>query len=131
MVRTVAEMLGQAHASVGVESPASAADALADGSAVLVDVRQSDEFAACRIAGSIQVARGLLEFAADPASGHHRTELQPEARIIVVSTSGARGALAAATLQSMGFVDVAVLEGGLTAWMAEGRPVATPEHSAA
>lgn len=129
MVKSVTEMLRQARASVTVESPAAAAEALAHGAALLIDVRQSDEFAACRIAGSMHVARGLLEFTADPESPKHRVELDPERRIIVVSASGARAVLAAATLQSMGYLDVAVLDGGLAAWIAEGRPVAEREYS--
>jgi rhodanese-related sulfurtransferase len=39
----------------------------------------------------------------------------------------ARAALAAATLLDMGYTDVAVLDGGLTAWQAAGLP--TTEHT--
>jgi rhodanese-related sulfurtransferase len=131
MVKSVAEMLGEARAAVAFETAAGAAAAHAEGTALLVDVRQSDEFAACRIEGSIQAARGLIEFIADPASPRHSPEFRPDRRIIVVSASGARAALAAATLQSMGFQDVSVLEGGLAAWIAGGRPVAEREYSPA
>jgi rhodanese-related sulfurtransferase len=131
MVKAVAEMLGEARASVAFETVAATAEALAEGTALVVDVRQSDEFAACRIDGSIQAARGLIEFIADPASPRHAPEFDPERRTIVVSASGARAALAAATLQSMGFLDVSVLDGGLAAWIAAGGPVAAREYSPA
>jgi rhodanese-related sulfurtransferase len=48
--------------------------------------------------------------------------LDPERRVIVHSTGGARSALAAASLQAMGYVRVAHLDGGLTAWKRAGRP---------
>ena len=49
--------------------------------------------------------------------------------MIVVCHSGARAALAAATLQDMGFGDVSILEGGLTAWLAAGLPVTEHEYA--
>jgi rhodanese-related sulfurtransferase len=131
MVKSVAEMLGQARASVAFETADATAEALGAGTALLVDVRQSDEFAARRIAGSVHAARGLLEFIADPSSPRHSPDFDPERRIIVVSDSGAMAALAAATLQSMGYLDVSVLDGGLAAWIAEGRPVAEREYTPA
>jgi rhodanese-related sulfurtransferase len=44
----------------------------------------------------------------------------------VVRGSGARSALAAATLASMGDGDVAHLEGGITAWTDAQRPIVPP-----
>jgi rhodanese-related sulfurtransferase len=41
----------------------------------------------------------------------------------VVCHSGARAALAAATLQDMGYDDVSVLDGGVTAWVEAGLPL--------
>lgn len=128
MVKSVTAMLREARASVGLESAASVADELAVSAAVVIDVRQRDEFATGHIPGSLSVPRGLLEFIADPASPRHLPELQPERRIVVVSTSGARAALAAATLQSMGYPEVVVLEGGIAAWRADGRQVSRHEY---
>ena len=48
------------------------------------------------------------------------------ARTIVVCASGARASLAALTLKTMGYEDVAVLDGGLKAWTDAGLP--TNEH---
>ncbi len=52
--------------------------------------------------------------------------LDPARRVIVYCRSGHRAALAAATLQSLGFEDVANLEGGISAWQEAGMP--TSEH---
>ncbi|HEX6953659.1 MAG TPA: rhodanese-like domain-containing protein [Agromyces sp.] len=130
MVKSVTEMLREARASVAAESASAVASALEEGAALLVDVRQHDEFAACRISGSISAPRGLLEFLADPASGRHVPELAPDRRVIVVSASGARAVLAAATLLSMGYADVTVLDGGIAAWSADGRPLVVRERVA-
>ena len=73
--------------------------------------------------------RGLLEFFADPASPKHAEALDPDRPMIVVCHSGARAALAAATLQDMGFTDVSILEGGLTAWLEAGLPVTEHEYA--
>jgi rhodanese-related sulfurtransferase len=55
--------------------------------------------------------------------------MQPNQRIILVCASGARASLAALTLKDMGYEDVAVLDGGLNAWMAAGLPTIEPEYS--
>lgn len=128
MVKSVTAMLREARASVGLESATSVADELAASGAVVIDVRQRDEYATGHIPGSLSVPRGLLEFIADPSSPRHRPELQPERRIIVVSACGERAALAAATLQSMGYPEVVVLDGGIAAWLADGRQVGRHEY---
>ena len=76
----------------------------------------------------MQVPRGLLEFAADPASPRHNAELDPSHRVIVYCRSGARAVLAAATLKTLGFENVANLDGGFGAWTDAGLP--TDEHHA-
>ncbi len=129
MTKTVIEMIGEARARVGSVSPADAAEELASGRAVLVDVRQSSEWEQGHIDRSVPAPRGILEFFADPTSPRHNEELDANRRMIVVCHSGARAALAAATLQDMGFQDVAILEGGLAAWMAAGLPVTDHEYA--
>ena len=125
MSKTVAELIAEANAQIGKVSPNDAAAEAAAGAAVLVDVREPVEWEH-HIAGAVQVPRGLLEFVADPASPKHRPELDPAGRVIVYCRSGARAALACATLKDMGFENVANLEGGFGAWQAAGLPSA--EH---
>ena len=97
---------------------------LASGDAVLVDLREAEELEANgRIAGSVHIPRGMLEFRADPASPYHQAPLDPSARVIVHCASGGRSALAAAALQDMGYERVAHLDGGLNAWKEAGKPV--------
>ena len=125
MSKTVAEMIAEANAQIEKVSPKDASDEVAAGQAVFVDVREPVEWEH-HIGGAVQVPRGLLEFVADPSSPKHRPELDPAGRVIVYCRSGARAALACATLKTMGFENVANLVGGFGAWQAAGLPSA--EH---
>ena len=120
------EMLMEAKAEVGSVPPGDAAAQVAAGEAVLLDVREGEEWQHGHIDGSVPAPRGLLEFLADPASPRHKAGLDPTRRVIVVCASGTRATFAAATLKHLGYADPVVLEGGLTAWTGAGLP--TNEH---
>jgi rhodanese-related sulfurtransferase len=106
--------------SLGVDQLATE---IANGGVVLVDIREPAELTEQgRIPGSMWVPRGILEFRADPTSPHHQVGLDPDRRVVLHSAGGARSALAAAALQAMGYVRVAHLDGGVTAWKRAGRP---------
>jgi rhodanese-related sulfurtransferase len=97
---------------------------LRSGKAVLVDLREADELAANgRIPGSVHVPRGMLEFRADPTSSYHSEQLDPSKRVILHCAGGGRSALGVQTLRSMGYTDVAHLDGGFTAWKDAGKSV--------
>jgi rhodanese-related sulfurtransferase len=125
MTTTALEMVNQANALIGHVSPLEARDELEAGTAVALDIREPVEWEH-HIAGAVQVPRGLLEFAADPASPRHRPELDPGRRVIVYCRSGVRAALAARTLLELGFEDVVNLDGGINAWKEAGLSLA--EH---
>ncbi len=85
---------------------------------LLLDVREPPEFAQVRLAGSVNVPRGLLEQACEwdfddtlPALAAGR-----EAEIVLVCRSGNRSVLAADLLQTMGFTKVVSLKTGLRGW---------------
>jgi rhodanese-related sulfurtransferase len=119
MPKTALEMIAEARAQLENIAPTDANTQVAAGQAMLLDVREPVEWEE-HIAGAVQVPRGLLEFAADPTSPRHKPELEPTRRVIVFCRSGARSALAALTLRTMGYEDVANLDGGFTAWKAAG-----------
>jgi rhodanese-related sulfurtransferase len=58
----------------------------------------------------------MLEFHADPECPAHLPALDPAKRLVLYCGTGGRSALAAKTLQDMGFEDVASLAGGFGAW---------------
>ncbi|MFI5210249.1 MAG: rhodanese-like domain-containing protein [Gemmatimonadales bacterium] len=128
MTKTAMEMIGEARAQVGTVAPKEAADELGTG-AVLVDVREPEEWQHGHINGSVPAPRGLLEFFADQTSPRHKQALDPTRRVIVVCASGARASLAAATLKTMGYQDVAILDGGLKGWTEAGLPTNEHEYS--
>ena len=118
-------MVGQAMAQIERVSPKDAFDEMTTDHVVFLDVREPVEWEH-HIAGAVQVPRGLLEFAADPASPRHKPELDPTRRVIVYCRSGARASLAALTLKTLGYEHAANLEGGFSAWKQAGLP--TNEH---
>jgi rhodanese-related sulfurtransferase len=104
-----------------VEDVAAELDA---GDPLIVDIREPAEREQHgSIPGAIAAPRGMLEFYADPTSPYHLPELDPSRRVILHCAAGGRSALAADTLQQMGYTDVAHLDGGFTAWKQAGRPV--------
>ena len=128
VARRAADMVAEARATIEELTVDELAGELASPNVVLVDLRETDELA---VAGSIpqavHVPRGTLEFQADPASRYHNPALRPERRVILLCATGARSALAAATLARMGYHDVAHLDSGIDAWIESGRPTRRDE----
>jgi rhodanese-related sulfurtransferase len=88
-----------------------------DPDTVIVDVRDAAEREADgAIPGSFHASRGMLEFHADPESSVHIQAFDPAKRVVLYCGTGGRSALAAKTLQDMGFMDVVSLAGGFAAW---------------
>ncbi len=56
-------------------------------------------------------------------SPQHNSELDPSRRVIVYCRSGARGTLAALTLRTMGYENIANIDGGFTACTEAGFPI--------
>lgn len=83
--------------------------------ALLLDVREPDEWRAARIPGARLIPLHELP--------SRLAELDPQREIIVVCRSGNRSAHATAYLQRAGFARVANLAGGLIAWSRAGLPV--------
>jgi rhodanese-related sulfurtransferase len=81
----------------------------------LIDVRQYPEFAAAHIAGS-ELAP-LHTLSRTSAAWDHRDA------ITLVCKSGRRAAQAREQLAGLGFTNLAILEGGIDAWAAAGRPL--------
>ena len=97
---------------------------LASGQALLIDVRESEErIEQGFIAGDLHLPRGMLEWYADPMTEYYRDELEPTRRLILYCSGGGRSALGVRTLNSLGYTNVAHLDGGLFAWVDAGKPV--------
>lgn len=91
---------------------------------LVVDVREADErVESGSIAHAVHVPRGLLEFRADPDHSAHDARFRRDRRVLLYCPDGARSALAARSLQRLGYTDVVHLHGGLRAWDAARLPL--------
>ena len=122
--KSAADLVKEAKEHVQALSPEQVNDEVAHGNATLIDLRETEELQQTgKIPGSKHAPRGMLEFYADPSLPYHRPEFDKNKRIILHCASGGRSALAASTLQQMGYQNVAHLEGGMKAWKEAGLPV--------
>lgn len=111
------DLLAQANAVIEVVAVQDLPYVEDDPDTVILDVRDDTERRQNgEIPGSVHASRGLLEFHADPESPMHVPALAPSKRVIIYCASGGRSALAARTLQEMGYSNVASLAGGFAAW---------------
>ena len=122
--KAAAEMVAEAKGRVENLTPEQVAAEIEGGGVVLVDIREDDERQRDgAIPGAVRAPRGMLEFWADPTSPYHREEFDPARRTVLYCASGGRSALAADTLQGMGYGNVAHLDGGIKGWREGGHPV--------
>ena len=113
------DLLADARSRVAEVMPWALRDRLAAAPApLLVDVRETDEFARVHIAGSLHVPRGVLEQACEwdydetvPALAAGR-----QTPIVLVCRSGNRSLLAADVMQALGFTAVVSLQTGVRGW---------------
>lgn len=96
---------------------------IAKGEVLVVDVRDAAEVQASgKVAGAVNVPRGLLEFRADPASPSHDQNFDKDKTIILYCASGGRSALSGKTLKDLGYEKVYNL-GGFKDWADSGGAV--------
>lgn len=123
---TFRELLAAAKNEITEIDTAGAAERIAAG-AVVLDVREPDEYDQGALAGAIHIPRGHLE-----AQIEGRV-LDKTAPVVVYCAGGVRSAFAARTMQELGYTDVFSMAGGFGRWKDEGRPwkapvVLTPEQ---
>ena len=78
--------------------------------AVLIDVRETDEFENGHAAGAIHLSKGVVELGIEEAVPNVSTP------IILYCGGGSRSALAADKFQKMGLTNLASIGGGVRAW---------------
>jgi sulfur-carrier protein adenylyltransferase/sulfurtransferase len=115
-----AELLRQIKSRIDEIDPAQARE-LASNGAMLVDVRETEEFAAGHIPGAKHVPRGYLESRIEGAVPDRSKHL------ILYCASGNRSAYAARTLvEDLGYEHVESMRGGITLWKDSGYEVEVP-----
>src|SRR5215813_5661339 len=123
MPTTLRDMMAAARAAVPTIVPDEVAALVAQGKALVVDVRDGTEVQVSgKVKGALHVPRGLLEFKADPESPMYDPSFQKTKTIVLYCASGGRSALAGKTLKDMGYADVRNL-GGFQDWATSGGAV--------
>ncbi|KOO57573.1 sulfurtransferase [Rheinheimera sp. KL1] len=124
------QIVNEAKARIVEVSVQELASALQDHHAILIDVREPDEFIQGYVDRSVNYPRGVLEMRIHqhPSVGSNcdtMTALEQLAAkpIYLMCRSGARSALAADALKNMGFTQVLSVAGGFQAWLDAGYPV--------
>ncbi len=84
---------------------------------LLIDTREDNEWAAGHAAGAAHLSKGIIERDIETQVPDKST------RMVLYCGGGFRSALAAETLQKMGYSRVISLDGGWKAWQQAGLPV--------
>ena len=116
---TFRDLLAAAKSEISEVDTAGAADLIATGALVL-DVREPDEYEEGALPDAVHIPRGHLE-----AQIENRLT-DKTAPVVVYCAGGVRSAFAARTLQELGYADVVSMDGGFGRWKDEGRPWKAP-----
>jgi rhodanese-related sulfurtransferase len=131
MTTTVKQLMEAANALVPKITPERAREIIATSAALVVDVRDAPEVEKSgKVAGAVNVSRGMLEFRADPDSPYHDKAFARDKPVILYCASGGRSALGGKTLKDMGYAKVFNL-GAFKDWAESGGPVDRPAGAAA
>lgn len=88
--------------------------------ALIVDVREPEEWAEARIPGATHIPLGSL--------AERQAEIPRDRPVVLQCRSGARSGRATRALRAAGYANVQNLKGGILAWANESRPL---EHGGA
>ena len=114
------ELVADAKKRITEISPTDAAAKTKSSSdAVIVDVREKDEFDESHIPDAVHMSRGMVELEVEDKFPDRNTT------VICHCGGGGRSALAAESLQKMGYKNVRSMAGGFKAWKAAGLPTTT------
>jgi sulfur-carrier protein adenylyltransferase/sulfurtransferase len=114
MAKSGQEMVSEAKSKIREVTPAEAMQLRrAEGQVIFLDVRDLPEVNLGKIPGAVHVSRGNLETKIEAA-------VPRDARVVIYCASGNRSALAAVTMQEMGYSDVCSMSGGIRGWAAVG-----------
>jgi len=109
------DLLAATKAGIREVTTAEADDLRQADGAVVLDVREPDEYEQGAITGSLHIPRGTLETNIEMRIPDHSTPL------VVFCAGGTRSAFAAQTLGQLGYTDVVSVMGGFNQWKDEGR----------
>jgi len=116
-IKTGAQLINEAQQRIHETTAAQVREMQARGApAVYLDVREQNEWNLGHLPRATFIPRGLLETSVEQ-------RVPRDAAVVVYCASGNRSALAAETLQEMGYTQVSHLAGGFRAWVEGGGDV--------
>ncbi len=116
-VKSATDLITEAKSRIREISPADAVALRASSPGmVLIDVREPNEYNLGHAPKALFIPRGLLE-------SQIEANVPRSAKVVLYCASGNRSALAADTLQQMGYGDVASMTGGFRGWVEAGGEV--------
>ena len=119
---TAVEPIEQVKSRIEEVDPASARREIDENGALLIDVREPDEYRQGHLPGAVNIPRGLLEFQLSGQGALSDRNL----RVVLYCKTSGRAALAARTMQDMGYLQVQSVAGGFDLWAASGKAVVVP-----
>src|SRR3984893_12348864 len=110
------ELVADAKKKITEISPTDAASKSKSRAAAIVDVREKDEWDEEHIPDAVQMSRGMLELEIE--------DKFPDRNMTIICHcgGGGRSALAAESLEKMGYKNVRSMAGGFQAWKGAGLP---------
>src|SRR3954447_15644292 len=115
------DLLAQTKGRIREVDTAQAEAAIAQPGAVILDVREPDEYEQGALPNVVHIPRGHLESQVESKIPNR------EAPVVVYCAGGTRSAFAADTLTQLGYTDVVSMAGGFNKWKNEGRDWRTPQ----
>ena len=116
---TFRDLLATAKSEIAEIDTETTVTRIADG-AVVLDVREPDEYAEGAISGAIHIPRGHLEAQVEGRIA------DKDAPLVVYCAGGVRSAFAVKTLGELGYTNAESVEGGFGRWKDEDRPWSLP-----
>ena len=110
------KLVAEAKKNITEISPADAQAQAETGGAILIDVREGDDWRADHAKGAKHLERGVIELEIEEQVPDLKTP------IICYCGGGSRSALVTESLQKMGYENVKSMSGGFRAWKEAGLP---------
>jgi len=107
------DLINEAKQRIREVTPKEAMQMRAGGDVAFLDVREPNEWNLGHIPGAVHIPRGQLET-------NIEQRLPREREIVIYCASGNRSALAADTMQQMGYQRVSSMSGGWRDWIQSG-----------
>ncbi|HXH58047.1 molybdopterin-synthase adenylyltransferase MoeB [Iamia sp.] len=115
------DMLADAKSQIREVTTAEADEMRGSEDAVVLDVREADEYEQGAIPGAVFIPRGTLE------SGIEGRIPDKDTPLVVHCAGGVRSALAVKSLQELGYNNAVSVQGGFNQWKDEGRDWSQPQ----